>query len=88
MINGTTTLASCIAQIPGRILLVGMPVTQEVIDLGKDRAQYVTMAAVVSLAGWLDGVGGSSDHSVIQLSWTGRLPGGRKEGVRDALDFK
>lgn len=36
-----------------------MPVTQEGIDLGNDRAKYVTMAAVVSLAGWLDGIVGA-----------------------------
>lgn len=36
-----------------------MPVTQEGIDLGKDRARYVTMAVVVCLAGWLDGIVGA-----------------------------
>lgn len=82
MVNGTTTLGSCIAQMRGRILLVGLPVTQEAIDFGKERARYVAMAAVVSLAGWLEGVGGA----VTTRSWTGRVPRGREEGICDAPD--
>lgn len=42
-----------------RVLVVDMPVTQEGFDLGKHWAKYATMAAVVSRAGWLDGIVGA-----------------------------
>lgn len=60
MVNRSATLLGCVSQLPeGRVLLVDIPVTQEGIDLGNDRAKYATMAAVVSLAGWLDGIVGA-----------------------------
>lgn len=60
MLNWSTTLLGCVSQLPaGQVLLVDMPVTQEGIDLGKYRAKYVTMAPVVSLAGWLNGIVGA-----------------------------
>lgn len=55
MVKQTSTLLDCISHmLVGRILLVNMTVTQAGIDLGKDVAGYVTMAAAVSLARSLD----------------------------------
>lgn len=43
----------------GQILLVGVQVTQEGIYVGKYRARYVSMGAVLCMADWLDKVVGS-----------------------------
>lgn len=60
MVKQNSTLLDCISQMPaGRILLVNMTVTQAGIDIGKHRARYVSMAAAVGLAGWLDGIVGA-----------------------------
>lgn len=40
----------------GRVLLL-LPFSQEGTDAWTDRARCVSMGAVVSLAGWVDGVG-------------------------------
>lgn len=60
LVKTGVTLLDCINQMPeGRVLLVGVDVTQECIDVGRDRARYVSMGAVLSLAGWLDSVVGA-----------------------------
>lgn len=48
----------------GRILPVNMPVTQEGIDVRKNRASYITLVAVVSLAGFLEGMVGGDHQGV------------------------